>query len=72
VIEYTTADDHRLQFTSWIHWPAFVLPLHKRVAVRYSAANKANAFVDTLIGTWGQGAGALLFGVALIAAALIA
>jgi hypothetical protein len=69
VVEYVTADNHRLQFTSWIHWPAFVLPMRKRVPVRYSASNKTNAFVDTPIGTWGTGVGALLFGVVCLVAA---
>jgi len=66
VIEYTTADSHRLRFTSKIHSPASLLPMKKRVPVRYSAANKANAVIDTFIGTWGQGVGSLLLGVAFL------
>jgi hypothetical protein len=71
LIEYTTTDGHRLFFTSWVHWPAFVLPIHKRVPVRYRASNKADAVVDTLVGTWGQGVGSLLFGVGVLLLGLL-
>jgi len=69
VIEFQTTDGHRLQFTSWIHWPPFLLPMRKRVPVRYSASNKNIAAVDTPIGRWGTGVGAVLFGVAFLALA---
>ena len=69
VIEFQTSDGHRLQFTSWIHWPPFLLPMHKRVPVRYSASNKNIAAVDTLIGRWGTGVGAVLMGVVVLALA---
>jgi hypothetical protein len=69
VIEFQTADGHRLQFTSWIHWPPFLLPMRKRVPVRYSASNKNIAAVDTLIGRWGTGVGALLMGLVILALA---